>query len=184
MRSIPNFTGGVRVAAGDMLGNGLADIVAAAGPGGGPQVAIFNGQTLGLISTFETLASNFSGGLYVAVGDVNGDGRNDVITTAGPGGGPQVTVFDGKTFNLISSFYAQINGLIQQASPQNGLSNDGVRVAAVYLGGSTGGAASIATVGGPGANSLVDIQNGLTAQILDSFFAFDPSFKGGSFIGA
>jgi hypothetical protein len=39
-------------------------------------------------------------------------------------------------------------------------------------------------VGGPGANSLVSIQNGLTAQLLDEFFAFDPNFRGGAFIGA
>jgi hypothetical protein len=48
-----------------------------------------------LLTTFQPYAPVFTGGVNVAVGDVTGDGVLDVITGAGPSGGPHVEVFDG-----------------------------------------------------------------------------------------
>jgi hypothetical protein len=62
--------------------------------GGGPLVTItFNNGTY---VSFFAYASTFTGGVRVALGDINGDGNMDVITGAGPGGGPQVNVYNGK----------------------------------------------------------------------------------------
>ena len=101
-----NFTGGVYVAAGDVNGDGKADIITGAGPGGGPHVSVFDGGSNQLLHSFFAFSSNFQGGVRVAAGDVNGDGRADIITGAGPGGGPHVRVFDSQNLSLLHSFFA------------------------------------------------------------------------------
>jgi len=88
----PTFLGGVHVAAGDLAGNGGAEIVTGAGVGGGPQVRVFDLKGH-LISQFFAYDSKFRGGVSVAVADVDGDGKKEIITGAGVGGGPQVRIF-------------------------------------------------------------------------------------------
>ncbi|MDP3837057.1 MAG: putative glycoside hydrolase [bacterium] len=99
-----NFRGGVNVAVGDVDGDGKAEIITGAGTGGGPHVRYFNHQGK-VIGSFFAYDKNFRGGVNVAVGDVNGDGKAEIITGAGPGGGPQVRIFAG-TGVPISSFFA------------------------------------------------------------------------------
>ena len=99
----PGFTGGIYVAAGDVNGDGYADIITGAGQGGGPHVRVFNGQTgVELVGYFAYPAS-FTGGVRVAAGDVNGDGRADIITAPGAGGDGAVRQFDGLTGTPIGS---------------------------------------------------------------------------------
>jgi hypothetical protein len=127
----PAFSGGVFVAAGEFDGDGLADIVVGADASGGPHVKVFSGADNHVIESFYAYDPRFSGGVRVAVGDVNGDGHDDLITGAGPGGGPHVKVFDGlsivqdnPTPALLDSFYAC----------NDGNDNAGVYVAAGQLG--------------------------------------------------
>ena len=79
----PAFLGGVSVTLGDVNGDGTADIIAGAGPGGGPQVRVLSGTDLSELASFYAFDPSFSGGVRVAAGDVNGDGRADIIVGGG-----------------------------------------------------------------------------------------------------
>ncbi|HVE95097.1 MAG TPA: VCBS repeat-containing protein [Acidimicrobiales bacterium] len=102
----PEFRGGVTVAASDLDGDGDAEIVTGAGPGGGPHVRVFNGEGVAQGGGFYAYAPAFPGGVTVAAGDLNSDGRAEIVTGAGPGGGPHVRVFTGQGVAQGSGFYA------------------------------------------------------------------------------
>jgi hypothetical protein len=160
----------VRVATGDVNGDGAADIITGAGPGAGPHVKVFDGLTGAEIRSFFAYAPAFVGGVFVAAGDINGDGFDDIITGVGSGG-PHVKVFDGQTGAEIRSFFAFGPGF-----------TGGVRVAAGDVNGD--GLADIITGAGPGAGPHVKVFDGLTSAEIRSFFAYDPSFTGGVFVDA
>jgi hypothetical protein len=166
----PAFTGGVFVAAGDVTGDGLADIVSGAGTGGGPHVKVFDGGNLALIHSFFAYDPAFAGGVFVAAGDVTGDGLADIVTGAGAGGGPHVKVFDGGNLALIRSFLAYAAGFAGGVSVGTGdVNNDGT--------------AEIVTGSGPGGGPHVRVLDGGTLASLHEFFAYHPAFTGGVAIG-
>jgi hypothetical protein len=165
------FQGGVRVAAGDVNADGFDDIVVAVGPGAGPHVKVFDGQTNAELASFFAYGPGFLGGVYVAAGDVDGDGRADIVTGAGAGSVPHVKVFSGANFQELRSFLAYGPNF-----------TGGVRVAAGDVNGD--GFVEIVTGAGPGAGPHVKVFDGKTNAEVRSFFAFDPSFTGGVFVAS
>ncbi|MFZ4648658.1 MAG: putative glycoside hydrolase [Patescibacteria group bacterium] len=101
------FRGGVRVAVADLDGDGKIEIVVTPGNGLNSQVKIFSSDGK-LKKQFPVFESDFKGGTSVATGDVNADGIAEIMVGAGPGGGPQVAVYNGSG-ELKSQFYAYDN---------------------------------------------------------------------------
>ncbi len=99
------FRGGARAAIGDVNGDGTPDLVVAAGFGGGPRTAIFEGGSVlagnptRLVADFFAFpgadASNLRNGSFVAAGDITGDGFADLVFGGGPGGAPRVFILSG-----------------------------------------------------------------------------------------
>jgi serralysin len=166
------FTGGVTVAAGDVDGDGRADIITGTGPGGASHVRVFRWNpdgSLTELASFLAYPPGFIGGVFVAAGDVDDDGRADVITGAGLGGGSHVEVFSGADGSLRRSFFAYDPGLLS-----------GVRVAASDIDGD--GRADIITGPGPGGGPEVRVFGGATGGLLLSLFAYDPGLTTGLFV--
>jgi hypothetical protein len=175
----PSFTGGVRVAMGDVNGDGVTDIVTAPGAGGGPHIRVFDGRTggqlSGAIGSFFTYHPAFAGGVYIACGDINGDGFADIITGAGAGGGPHVRVFSGASG-------AQLAGPLGSFFAYGATFTGGVRVAAGDVNGD--GTPDVITGAGPGGGPHVRAFSGRDRSVLASFFAFEPGYTGGVYVAS
>jgi hypothetical protein len=157
-----NFLGGVRVAVGDVNGDGFTDVITGSGVGSLGHVKVFDGTRLGrtnaLLMSFDAYPGSFRGGIYVAAGDVTGDGRSDIIVAPDAGARPLVRVFDGKTGAEIRSFLAYPPTF-----------TGGVSVAAGDVNGD--GIDDIIT--GASINGHVKVFDGANNALLGSFFAFE-----------
>ncbi len=172
------FTGGVFVAAGDLTGDGVPDVGVSADQGGGPRVRVFDGKTQTPVVDFFGIDDRaFRGGARISFGDVNGDGRLDLVVAAGFGGGPRVTVWDGNS--LLAGAPRQLaNFFAFEPSLRNGVY--------VATGNFTGGdtLADLVVGAGPGGGPRVSIFSGAllgqgTPQRAADFFSGDPADRGG-----
>lgn len=206
------FGGGVRVASGDMDGDGFADVIAVpGGAGGGPLVSVYSGKSLSkdnnlggisfiiAFNAYNSLPGAWPGtGLFVAVGDMDHDGYRDIILSAsGSGGAGFVKILSWR--NLVAQRDLTPNGLDSAATVVNSppilLANfsianffnvtNGVRVGTADVTGD--GYDEILLTGGPGNGpTLVVFQGNATGTLftqLSSVPLFNNSFVNGVFVG-
>ncbi len=170
-RPFGSFTGGLRLAVGDINGDGIKDVVVAAGPGGGPRIVVLNGADGSELFSFYAFSPLFAGGVNVGTGDVNGDGFVDIIAGADAGGNSHVKVFNGKNVQELRSFYG--------FSPTYEF---GVRVAGGDVNGD--GFSEVLVGASFGGRPEYRIYDGASNKLLQSSLAFAAEFTGGIFISA
>ncbi len=168
----PTFRGGINVAAGDVNGDGSADIVVGADTGrlNGPSVRIFNGNGAEL-GNLDPYAGLRHPGIRVAVGDVNGDGFGDIIAAPVKSSfGALIRVFSGESGRQIDNFLAyddkRVRGVFVSAGDVNG---DGI--AEIITGADAGSASAVRAFSRPGF--------GQPSALLADFTVFASNFKGG-----
>ena len=101
-----DFKGGVSVATGNLYKKDKKlQIITAPGTGGGPQINIYNNKFKLIRPGFMAYSSTLRTGINVAAGDVNKDGKDEIVTGTNLGASPQVRIFN-KNGKLINSFYS------------------------------------------------------------------------------
>jgi hypothetical protein len=168
----PNFIGGVTVATGNFTGDFIDEIITGPASIGGPHVKVFNGIGHTLLQQFFAYDANFTGGVFVAAGNIdNSNAIDEIITGPGFTGGPVVRAFRFGDSNLIQEFFAF-----------NPTFTGGVRVAAFDFNSDAEDDYIVGAgpSGGPHLR-LID-PNGLV--VIQQWFPFSPSFRGGIFVGA
>lgn len=139
-------------------------LVVGAGAGGGPHVRVFDWQG-NVLTQWFAYDEKFRGGVNVATGDVDGDGKKDIVTAPGAGGGPHIRVFDHQG-NVISQFFAyepEFRGGVNVAVGD--IDNDGI--------------AEIITTPASGKEVIVKIFD-FSGHMRFKFLAYADNFTGGA----
>jgi uncharacterized repeat protein (TIGR01451 family) len=181
----PGFRGGVRVTSGDMDGDEIAEIIVAPGRNRIGQIRVFTPQGVELTAyrTFP-FGTAYRGGVEVAVGDVDGDGDNDIIAgmstgipmvrvfAVTPGAGDPVANAAFRSFRAFPAPYA--NGTMVAAG-DFGTYFNGVKTSSA-----PDGVAEIVTGTNAGIRAWTRIWDvSVTPKVVRGAFVIAPGFRGG-----
>ncbi len=180
----PGFPGDVRTATADVTGDGVPDFIGGAGPGGGPNVIVYDGATGARIADFFPFETTFTGGVFVAAGDINGDGKADLAVTPDQGGGPIVAIYDGAKLAAGLNAGAQIARFFGIDDPNF---RGGARAAVGDVNGDGKGdiLVSAGFTGGPREalfNGAGLTPSGAPPKLVPDFFAFEDTLRNGAYV--
>lgn len=161
-----NFRGGVNVAVANLDSNQPAEIMTVPASRGAGQVRIFNSSGK-LQKQFPVTAANWSGGLNIAVGDLEGNQDNKIVIAYASGREPQVKIFnrDGKLIGVFLAYEKKFRG--------------GVKVAVANVDGRADhNKAEIIVAPGKGREPQIKIFNNY-GELKKQFLAYGKNWQGG-----
>ncbi|MDZ7799024.1 MAG: VCBS repeat-containing protein [Patescibacteria group bacterium] len=115
---------GMEVYAGDVDGDGQDEVVTATKSGATPHVRVFEGDST-FINHFFAFPTAFRGGVNVTLGDYDGDGSKDIVTSPASSGGPQYRVFNSEGGLLTSGFAYNENWRLGMKTEVGDVDGDG-----------------------------------------------------------
>jgi len=172
----PAFMGGARIATGDVTGDGIADIIVAAGPGSTSEVRAFDGVTGATLMSFQAYEATFTGGVFVAVADVNGDGFMDIITSPDEGGGARIRIIGGGGRGQIADFFGIDDPNFRGGARVGAEDVTGDGVPDVLVGAGVGGGPRLAIFDGAA------LKNGSITKPFPDFFVFEQTLRNGVYV--
>jgi hypothetical protein len=170
-----SYRGGVRVAVGDVSGDGTDDILAAVGRGR-PRVRIFSGVDSTQITEFRPFPATFRGGVFVGAGNFDSDTALEIVTGSGAGDPGRARVW-----NLDGATISQFPGPLRNFAPFGGAFRGGVTVAAGNIDGADLDEVIVGVFSG-GVSRVRAFRVDLA--LAANFLAFGASFRGGVFVTA
>ncbi len=149
---------GVRVAVGDVNGDGRPEVITSPGKNAWTELKVFDGRSFKQLTTLLPYKdAAWWAGAYIATGDTNGDGRDEIVDGLDAGCCTTLHVLDGVSGNDLSGFY-----------PYGSNSEVGARVAAGDLNGD-GTADVIAVPIGSTLISAYRVSGGPPFRTIDAF---------------
>lgn len=101
----PNSRGGLGTTAiGDVTGDTVPDVLVGSGVGTPSAVTIVDGFNGQVVETFPVLDGEVGGGVRVAVGEMTGDNRLDIVVASGKNTAARVQVLNGTNRQVIADF--------------------------------------------------------------------------------
>jgi hypothetical protein len=142
-----SFENGVYVATGDVTADGLTDIITSPGPGRNVHIRVWENEVdTSPADPFDTrqwlgyraFGDSIQTGATVAAGDLNGDGRAEIVVGSGPGIAPRIRVYDIATIDpLPTPGYVSLLPFIYEIRPFKTTDRGGVFVAVGNVRGSS-----------------------------------------------